>query len=57
MQDPCPGRGVEEGGLVAGEEQLVPVGKFNRIYDLEVQFFMVRQDLRDYQDYFFHLAR
>ena len=33
-----PGGGVEEGGLVVGEEKTVPEGVVNRVDDLDVQF-------------------
>jgi len=36
-QHPRPGRGVEKRGPVGGQEQIVPVGGFYRVYDLNIQ--------------------
>ena len=36
-----PGGSVEEGGLVVGEEQIVPVGVFYRVDYLDVQFSLI----------------
>ena len=36
-----PGSSVEEGGLVVGEKQVVPVGVVNRVDDLDVQFSLI----------------
>jgi hypothetical protein len=32
---------VEEGGLVVGEEQIVPVGVVNRVDYLDIQFSLI----------------
>ena len=36
-----PGSSVEEGGLVVGEEQIVPVGVVYRVDYLEIQFNLI----------------